>query len=158
MRVTFLFAEGPAGMTGGEENANRFVCLHCRRVNDDGAPCPCLVVDLALAEGAQAVIQPDVPLAMADELAAAVQGRAVRDVLAARVRQIVDHGHLAETDDFLPIGWLPLEARQRFDRARDLMHDEHRDLQLVRATIVDGLALGLAAIDRLDRATSGGQR
>jgi hypothetical protein len=114
-------------MTPDQVDPDRFVCLHCRKANDDGRPCPCLVVDQGVEEAAQAAIAPDAPLVMTDELLAAVQGRAVRDVLAARVRLIVVQGHTADSDDFLPIGWLPMEARQRFESARDLMTDDHRD-------------------------------
>jgi hypothetical protein len=108
----------------------------------------------ALEHAAQAIFSysADVPLAAADELHAALTGRAAQSVFELRVRQIVNHGHSADNDDLLPIGWLPMEARLKFDAIRLGMLEQPRDLNAIRALFVEATALGLASIDRLDRA------
>lgn len=109
------------------------------------------IVSFAVEDAAQAVIQPDIPLALVPELLAALQGPGMRAVMAKRVDQIARRGHSADNDDMLPLGWLPMEARQAFERARDHLSGEHRDLARVRGLLVEAAAVGLAAIDRLDR-------
>jgi hypothetical protein len=116
------------------------------------------IVGEAIEAAAQAVIQPHIPLALVPELLTALQGLAMRDVMAMRVDQVALHGHTIDNDDMLPIGWLPMEARKAFERARDMMHGETRDLAAMRGLLVEGVALGLAAIDRLDRAMKSGER
>jgi hypothetical protein len=143
-------ASTPFGVTGSTSGVAIATATSCTN--------SAIIVATALEEAAQAIIQADVPLAMVEELIAAVQSPAVADVLKARVRLIVDHGHTAASDDFLPIGWLPMEARKAFEDARDLMNAEHRDLVEVRAKMVEGIAFGLAALDRLDRAMKAGER
>lgn len=119
--------------------------------------CPGVFVDLDAASrdaACQTLATTDALIATADDLVAAVTGPALKAAVAARVKLFIG-GHTPENDDFLPIGWLPMEARRCFETARDLMNDDHRDLALVRAAIAEGLAFGLAAIDRLDRAMLG---
>jgi hypothetical protein len=119
--------------------------------------CPGVFVDLEAAArdaAIQAIATTDARIATADDLVAAVTGPALKAAVTARVKLFAD-GHTPDNDDFLPIGWLPMEARQRFEQARDLINDDHRDLALVRAALADGVAFGMAAIDRLDRALQG---
>jgi hypothetical protein len=96
----------------------------------------------------------DVPLARTDELLAALQGPAMRAVMEMRVEQIVRHGHTADNDAMLPIGWLPRDAQDTVQAARDLMiaGPERRDLGTARRRLVKAAAILLAAIDRLDGA------
>lgn len=105
----------------------------------------------------QALGTTDAPLALADELVAAVTGAALKAVVAARVGLIVGGGHTAENDDFLPIGWLPMEARQCFEAVRGAMMENPRDLHRIRQLMIDGAAFAFAAIDRLDRAMKRGE-
>jgi hypothetical protein len=105
----------------------------------------------------QALGETNAPLGQADELVAAVTGPALKAVVVARVGLITAGGHTAETDDFLPIGWLPMEARQCFEAIRGAMMEEPRDLAKVRKLLVDGAAFAFAAIDRLDRAMQRGE-
>jgi hypothetical protein len=106
----------------------------------------------AVEEAAQAVFSaPDAPIALLPELRAAIQGSAVRGVLEARVRMIVA-GHDAEADDMLPIGMLPLETRHAIERAQNELSSDTRDLEKVRALLIQTAAFALASIDRLDRA------
>lgn len=115
-------------------------------------------VDAASRDAAiQALAATDAPIGSADDLVAAVTGPALKSVVAARVKLFCD-GHNPENDDFLPIGWLPMEARQCFEQARDLMASNHRDLAEVRAKLAEGAAFAFAAIDRLDRALQGQAR
>lgn len=116
------------------------------------------IVDMAVEDAAQAVIQSDIPLSLVPELLAALQGPAMRDVMARRVDQIARRGHLAENDDMLPIGWLPMEARCALERARDRLNGDNRDLGEVRTQLIEAVALTLAGIDRLDRAMREGER
>lgn len=110
------------------------------------------IVASAIGEAAQAIIQPDVPLALVDELLATVQGQSVQDVLKARVRMVLDDG-TAEDDDMLPIGVLPNLAEDKIKAGRAALFEKSATrLQNARALLVEGLAIGLAAVDRLDRA------
>lgn len=104
----------------------------------------------------QALGETDAPLGQADELVAAVTGPALKAAVQARVRMLAG-GHNAENDDLLPIGWLPMEARHCFERIRAVMIRERVDLDEVRRLLAEGVAYGLAAIDRLDRATKRGE-
>lgn len=104
----------------------------------------------------QALAGTDAPLGLADELVAAITGPALKAIIAERVGQI-SRGHNAENDDFLPIGWLPMEARQCFEAVRSAMMEEPRDLHRIRQLMVDGAAFAFAAIDRLDRAMQRGE-
>jgi hypothetical protein len=113
------------------------------------------IVDAAVVEHAQSLFTAaDVPLARTDELLAALQGPAMRAVMEMRVEQIVRHGHTAENDAMLPIGWLPRDAQDTVQAARDLMiaGPERRDLGTARRRLVKAAAILLAAIDRLDGA------
>jgi hypothetical protein len=110
---------------------------------------------LARESAIQALGGTDAPIGRADELVAAVTGEGLKAVIQARVRQLV-RGHGAETDDMLPIGWLPMEARHCFERARDRLNEG--ELGDARRLLAEGAAYGLAAIDRLDRAMLTGGR
>lgn len=117
------------------------------------------LVGEAIDGAAQAIVrvQPDVPLTSLPELRRALQGIAMRDVLTARLT-LFQAGHDEEADDMLPIGWLPfMEAMPTFLRAKAEMSADHRDLEAMRRDLVDGVALMLAGIDRLDRATKRGE-
>lgn len=92
----------------------------------------------------------DVPLARSDELLAAIQGDAVRSVLAARIEQIFKHGHTPEHDFMLPIGWLGKEARDRLMMASDCLYAEKRNLPVARRRAAAAAAMALAFIDRID--------
>lgn len=124
---------------------------------------PGVFVDLDLASrdaAIQALKDTDAPIALADELVAAVAGRALKAIVAARVALITAKGHTADADDFLPIGWLPMEARHCLERARALIGTDPltRDLVAARAAIADAIAFCMAAIDRLDRGMQQGER
>jgi hypothetical protein len=115
-------------------------------------------LDAAARDAAiQTLKETDAPIASADDLAALVTGPSLKAAVAARVKLFIA-GHTPDDDDMLPVGWLPMEARQAFERVRDQLNDDHRDLALVRATIAEGIAFGLAAIDWLDRAKARGER
>lgn len=104
----------------------------------------------------QALGESDAPLALADELVATVTGGAMKSAVQARVKMLVG-GHTADNDDLLPIGWLPMEARHCLERVKLAMLREGRDLDDIRRLLVEGVAFGLAAIDRLDRAMKRGE-
>lgn len=99
-----------------------------------------------------------VPLVKADELLAALTGPAAEAVLAARFDQIVTRGHDAESDDMLPLCWLPKKAQEfaaiSVDRLGGI--DPQRNLVKGRQRLAETSALAMASIDRLDRATKGG--
>jgi hypothetical protein len=105
----------------------------------------------ALEEAAQAIIRDDVPLAAVPELRQAIQGAAMRAVLDARVSLFLK-GHTPENDEMLPIGWLPMEARQRLQRVHDELSADGRDLAIVRDQLAETAAFAMAALDWLDRA------
>ena len=118
------------------------------------------IVQDGLDEAAQSLFSAaDVPLAKAEELRAAVTSPAVRAVLEMRIEQMVKFGHSLEGDLDLPIGWLPMEARQDLQIAADCINAKEPDRNLVRARarIVRAAAMCLAAIDVLD-ATIAGER
>lgn len=118
-------------------------------------------LDLASRDAAiQALKDTDAPIALADELVAAVAGQALKAIVAARLALITAKGHTADADDFLPIGWLPMEARHCLDRVRALIGTDPltRDLGAARAAIADAIAFCMAAIDRLDRGMQQGER
>lgn len=79
---------------------------------------------------------------------AGVPVRAMEDILALRMRQIIDHGHTAERDRDKPIQALPIAAGQEIRGAIDYCQF-HRN-ELARRYLVRAGALILAAIDRLD--------
>lgn len=109
------------------------------------------IVEHGLEEAPQALLSaPGVPIAATAELVAAVSGAAARAVLEARIAMIVA-GHDAEADDMLPIGWLPMEARQCLERVRSAFVQPNPDMARIRALVVQAAAFALAAIDRLDR-------
>lgn len=111
------------------------------------------IVDQAVEEAAQSLFSvADVPLARADELLAALQGRAVRDVLQLRIEQMTKHGHDLLGDAQLPLGWLPNDARLRVTAALDLINGgpDRRNLPVARRRIATAAAILLAAIDVLD--------
>lgn len=113
------------------------------------------LVESALEDAAQTLFSvADVPLARTEEILSALRGPAVRSVLEVRVEQMVKHGHTAEHDAMLPIGWLPNEARQTILAATDVLCgiQERRDLKVGRRRLVKAAAMLLAAIDRLDAA------
>lgn len=118
------------------------------------------IVDQAVEEAGQTPFAAaDVPIARTDELLAAIQGPAVRAALEARIDQIVRHGHDREHDEMLPITRLPQLAREQLSMALDVMgSDDRRNLAVARRRIARGVAIGLAAIDRLDMISKeGGQ-
>jgi len=110
------------------------------------------LVDHAVDEAAQTLFAAaDVPLAQTDELLAAIQGPAVRAALEARIEQILKYGHDRAHDEMQAITRLPQLAREQFAMAIDVMgHDDRRNLAVARRRIARGIAIGLAAIDRLD--------
>lgn len=115
-------------------------------------------VDHGLEEAAQAAILPNVKLAMVPELLAALQGPAVRSVLAARVAMFLK-GHTPENDDLLPVGWLPRAAGRALAAVHQHMHqhccgDRGDYLDEARARLVEAAAHLLAAVDRIDRAVA----
>ena len=97
------------------------------------------------------------PIAQADELVAIVTGAAFRALVTARVGLYLK-GHTPENDDLLPVGMLPLRAGKALAAARDRLHQgccgDSDALGEARALLVEGVALGLAAIERVDRALS----
>lgn len=92
----------------------------------------------------------DLPLARFDEAVRVVTSPAVKDALAARVGMIVK-GHTLNNDEVLPVGWLPMEAGQMIERARSALSARPCDLIKVRRLLVEAVAFGLAAVDRIDR-------
>lgn len=87
-----------------------------------------------------------------DELVEALQGAAVRDVMAMRVEQIVKHGHNGERDAKKPVGELSRLALQFGHEACQLIEagPERRDLAAARRKLIRQGAATLAAIDRVD--------
>ena len=119
----------------------------------DSIPGAKRLVDEALDEGAQAIVNSAAPLARTDELVAAVQGPAVRAVLDARIRHIVKNGHTVEADVRLePYQLLDKTVeKMRIARARvGVLDVTPESLAAARKALADGCALGLAAIDRID--------
>lgn len=99
-------------------------------------------------------------VAQLGELLEALQGAAVRDVLAMRIEQIVKHGHDAERDDMMAIDFLPREAASRLQAAVDRLRglEGVRNIPAARLGLVRATAMALAAIQRLDRAAKGVER
>lgn len=111
------------------------------------------IVDDAMDEAAQSLFAAaHVPLARTPELLAAIQGRAVRAVLEARIEQIVKHGHDREHDAMLSIVRLPDLAIEvaRIARSRIGVTGTDRNLVAARRGLARAAAICLAAIDRLD--------
>jgi hypothetical protein len=107
--------------------------------------------EIARDAAIQALGATDAPLGRADELAAAVSGEALRAVVAARVEQIVRHGHAAEGDAMLPLGYLTGEALRRLQAGRDvIVHGDRQNLAVGRRRLAAVAALCLAEIDRID--------
>jgi hypothetical protein len=100
-----------------------------------------------------------VPLLQVEALLAALAGPAVAAVLEARFRQIVHDHHDADSDDMLPLCWLPKKARDFASIAVDRLGgiDGQRDFPKGRRRLANVAALALASIDRLDRATKSGR-
>lgn len=96
----------------------------------------------------------NVPLLQVDQLLAALTGPAAAAMLAARFRQIVHDGHDADSDDMLPLCWLPKKARDFADIAVARLGgiDGQRDFPKGRRRLAETGALTVASIDRLDRA------
>lgn len=114
---------------------------------------PGVFVDLAALtrDAAIAVLnQSNAPVALADDLVAAVTGSGLKMVVAARVQLFVD-GHQPEADAFLPIPWLPLEAQQHaaLAQARIGITGKDRDLPQAERELALTAAFCMAAIDRL---------
>jgi len=81
---------------------------------------------------------------------AGVPVRAMEDVLAERMRVILDFGHTPEKDLQLPLAWLPQEARNYLTDAIDEAHRGPDRHAIARRKLIKAGALLLAAIDRLD--------
>jgi hypothetical protein len=116
------------------------------------------IVETAIEDAPQSLFTAaDVPLASVDELLAALQGPAVKALFEARIRHIVKHGHTSEHDDELPIGYLARKSHSILGMSFDLIDgiSERRDLERAKHRIADALAVGLAGLDRLERATRG---
>lgn len=87
-----------------------------------------------------------------DELLNAAHGPAVRAAVEMRIEQIAEHGHTREADSDLPLDHLPREMQRRVAAAVDRIRGtgERRNLPAARLALVRAVAMGLAAIDRLD--------
>lgn len=89
----------------------------------------------------------------AEELAAFVQGlleeTALREVLQARLDQVLVHGHTAEADARMPLAYF---TRELADRARSIAEGQqfHQALHVQRRRTVKLAALSLALLQRLD--------
>jgi len=118
------------------------------------------IVQAGLDEAVQSLFDvADAPLASAEELRRAVTSPAVKAVLEMRIEQMVKHGHTAENDDSLPIGWLPKEARDYAGIALNCIGPTASERNLPRAlkSLARTAALCLAAYDRIDRAMKNGE-
>ena len=77
---------------------------------------------------------------------AGVPVRAMEDVLAERMRVILDFGHTPEKDLQLPLAWLPQEARNYLTDAIDEAHRGPDRHAIARRKLIKAGALLLAAI------------
>jgi hypothetical protein len=119
----------------------------------DGLTGTSAIVQSGLDEARQSLFAAaDVPLASADELAAAVSGAAVKAVLQARIEQIVKHGHSANADAERGPRILASDARTMILAGIDLLAPgPARNLAVARRRFAKGAAMMLAAIDAIDR-------
>lgn len=113
------------------------------------------ILDEALESAGQAVFSAaaaEFPLLRVEELLHAVQGPAVKAVLAARLEQIVKNGHDREHDELEPIYKLPRLVREFAAAAVDCIETEpdRQNLEVARRRLVRAAAAALAAVDRLD--------
>lgn len=90
------------------------------------------------------------PIALADDLVAAITGTALKSIVAARVKLFTD-GHTQEADLMLPLPLLVYEAQQHAGLARGFIGTDHkhRDLAAAEASLAMTAAFCLAGIDRL---------
>lgn len=84
---------------------------------------------------------------------------ALLDVNAARIEQVTKWGYTDESDANEPIWWHAKKAVQRVGDAVDILRSTNPAnpadrLTAARKKLVKGLALGLAAIDRIDAVTA----
>lgn len=79
--------------------------------------------------------------------------------MAARVAQIVRHGHTAEADEMMPILWLPKRVKEFAELAYRAIGvtGADRNLDAAEKRLAQTAALCLAAIDRLRLARSRGE-
>lgn len=93
------------------------------------------------------------------EIENAIRGPSVQRVLDVRLSQIVEHGHDAEHDAMLPIGYLPRKAHERILAAIEVLDGREDGERLARAqrALSVGLAIGLAALDRIGTAIEAGE-
>ncbi len=76
---------------------------------------------------------------------------ALLDVNAARIEQVTKWRHTDESDANEPIWWHAKKGGERIDAAIEQLRLGGKDgLAIARKQLVKGLALGLAAIDRID--------
>lgn len=79
---------------------------------------------------------------------------ALLTVNALRIEQVTKHGHSDESDMALEsVRSLPRAARDRIDSALEHLHGNYHtteSLTIARKQLAKGLAIGLAAIDRID--------
>lgn len=128
------------------------------RLAEDGAEPSQVLIDDALGDAWPVLAASDAPFRFAPELVAALRGPAMRAVLEQRIEQIAKHGHTADSDGDLPLGWLPKEVSDYSVIARQCIADgPHRNLARGRRSLAKTAALCLAAIDRIDRAIASGE-
>lgn len=88
--------------------------------------------------------------------------QALLDVNAARLEQVTKWGHSDESDANEPVWQQAKKAHGRIHDAVDILRSSNPDakdrLTTARAKLVKGLALGLAAIDRIDAAIAAQQK
>lgn len=80
---------------------------------------------------------------------------ALLDVNAARIEQVTKWQYTDESDANEPIWWHARKGGERIDAAVEQLRMGGKDgLAIARKQLVKGLALGLAAIDRIDAVTA----
>lgn len=110
------------------------------------------LIDQALEEAPQLVLEGTIRLGQIEEIMAALAGPAARMALQMRLEQIVKHGHDREHDEMLPIMRLPQLAREQLSMALDtsLTAGDRRDLRVAKLRLARAAAMCLAGIDRIN--------
>jgi hypothetical protein len=89
------------------------------------------------------------PALIAETMARLWNSPALADVLTMRCQQILRHGHTPAADDALPLQTLPMLAAAQLHGA--IEHAQFNKPGNARKYLVRAIALGLAALERIDR-------
>lgn len=108
--------------------------------------------DTLVAAGARDVADGAAATREGAEIRRILQGPALQAAIAARLQQVVRHGHDAEADAMLALDALPLRAREYLAAALEQIRGHHteRNLPVARKNLARTAALCLAAYDRLE--------